>query len=446
MNQEIYTGLLDFRAKNAYSFQNPLHLTLRESTHSKPEVVQEVSYVGKIRKPQGALPVLAILGANASGKSNALKAIRDMRRMVLRSFKAEPDSRIPRESFKGFSPSEPSQFEIELVIEGVWYLYGYEINDEAVTREWAYYSPNGVKSRLFEREGQGKISTRPLNKREWNAAETIVRPNALYLSACGQIEHPDTRQLFDWFRNGLRFTGADELNSNSRRSLNSFKNSKTKLAALALLQAADFGITNLEISKPDPEVEEAVVKLWKFMSESDFLGVNQNPSDNQRMPQFEDKVRFSHKIGEEVLLFDSQDESDGTKAWFNAIGWVLSALTKGGVLIIDEFGASLHSNLILEIIRLFQDPKINTKFAQLIFTSHSLIVLAPSPGGTLLGRDQILIAEKNNYGASTIFPLSDLSVRNDEPIMKRYMEGIYGGIPILDFERFSAALNMESKT
>lgn len=444
MSKSISTALLEFRAENVSSFKEAIHLSMRGSVFSKPDVLQVVSSNAKNKKPLTALPVLAILGANASGKSNALKAIRQMRNMVLGSFKAAPESQIPRTRFKGLGPEAPSKFEVEIIIDGIWYLYGYEINDHVVLNEWAFYTPNGVKARLFERVGQEKVLTRAQNKREWSVAETLMRPNSLYLSACAQIEHPDTRPLFEWFRNNLRYTEAGQVQNDKVTTLESFKSPETKAVALALLQAADFGITNLKITKPEPEVSEAVKRLWKFMNDDGLLSDKKHSTDSHPMPPLPDNISFLHRLGDDILQFDSTEESQGTLTWFSTIGWVLTALTNGSVLVIDEFGASLHSNLILEIIRLFQNPAVNTKFAQLIFTSHSLIVLSPSPGGTLLGRDQILIVEKDNFGCSSIFPLSDLSVRNDEPLMKRYMEGLYGGIPILDFERVSSVLNMKT--
>ncbi|HLP70122.1 MAG TPA: AAA family ATPase, partial [Rhizobium sp.] len=117
----------------------------------------------------------------------------------------------------------------------------------------------------------------------------------------------------------------------------------------------------------------------------------------------------------------------GTQTFFNLSGPILDILEKGRLLIVDELDGSLHPLLVHKIVAMFNDPKINTRGAQLIFSTHDVSLL----DGQKLRRDQVWFTEKDNDQISHLFPLLEFSPRKGEALEKGYLGGRYGGIPIL---------------
>lgn len=127
--------------------------------------------------------------------------------------------------------------------------------------------------------------------------------------------------------------------------------------------------------------------------------------------------------------------------WLGLVGPVVDALAHGLVLLVDELDASLHPDLSMQIVRLFQDPETNPHRAQLVFNTHDASLLGDLGGTRLLGRDQIWFAEKRG-GASTLYPLLDFGPRKGEAVSRRYLDGRYGGRPILAEGDFAAAAQL----
>jgi hypothetical protein len=126
-------------------------------------------------------------------------------------------------------------------------------------------------------------------------------------------------------------------------------------------------------------------------------------------------------------VFDFQDESEGTQKLFALAGPIFEILKHGQVLIVDELDRSLHALLVRQLIEMFQNPDLNQKGAQLIFTTHDTSLL----DGGLLRRDQIWFVEKDDAQASRLYPLSDFSPRKGEALERGYLAGRYGAVPIL---------------
>ena len=136
-------------------------------------------------------------------------------------------------------------------------------------------------------------------------------------------------------------------------------------------------------------------------------------------------------VGQEAFSMEEQ-ESAGTRKIFNLSGPLWDTLEQGKVLIIDEIEARLHPLLTLELMRLFNSPQTNPNNAQLIFATHDTGLLGPS----LLRRDQIWFTEKDRYGATNLYSLAELQVRNDAAVDKQYIAGRYGAIPFIGGLRF----------
>ena len=168
-------------------------------------------------------------------------------------------------------------------------------------------------------------------------------------------------------------------------------------------------------------------------------GVEGEP-DGSDVDQFvvEDFVRLIHCGPDGCAELDPSEESLGTLVWLGIIGPVLDALDSGSVLLADELDASLHPRLGEQLIRLFQDSATNPAGAQLVFNAHNPVFLGDSSDRPI-GRDQIWITEKANDGSSRIFSVAEFGPRQDEAVGRRYLQGRYGGLPVLDPSGFEPA-------
>ncbi|MEV0619448.1 ATP-binding protein [Nonomuraea sp. NPDC050404] len=426
--------LLAFRAENIYSFYDELDFSMEATAQAEEGVPRDVHWHQKGGRPLRVLPAAGVFGANASGKTNLLKALYGLREHVLFSFRSgDPSGGIHRHSFR-LDPGageKPTRYEIDLVLNGVRHEYGVVMNDQHVLHEWAYRYPNGRAALIFERTC-GKQVDIPAGKRTiGRAIERIARPNALFLSAAAAGKHPDLLPLYDWFGQNLKFAEASSRQARWAFTAQLLREDASREQVLALLRAADLGISDVRIRPPDPKVLERVRRA--------ILILTGHEDDAEGFPDIdltELGLVLSHRGAEEDVDFNVSEESLGTLVWLGIVGPVFDALEAGSVLLADELESSLHPTLAERIIGLFQDPEANPNGAQLIFSSHAPTLLGNATQSRPLGRDQVWFTEKLVNGRSRLYPLSDLSPRQEEAIGKRYLSGRYGATPIVSHEEF----------
>jgi hypothetical protein len=207
---------------------------------------------------------------------------------------------------------------------------------------------------------------------------------------------------------------------------------------LALLRAADLGITGAKKYELDPVMKERLQRAVRILA-----GQEGEPDGTDEGPSFDQLgVRLIHRGTAGEVELNTRDESLGTLVWFGLVGPVIEALADGAVLLADELDASLHPALVAELIRIFQDPKSNPRRAQLVFNSHDATILGDSTSTRLIGRDQIWFTDKRADGSTRLYPLSDLDPRKDEAVGRRYLAGRYGAVPILSRQEFDASAEL----
>ena len=208
-------------------------------------------------------------------------------------------------------------------------------------------------------------------------------------------------------------------------------------SVLALLRAADLGVTGARQHDLDPVMKDRLQRAARILA-----GVETEPENSDDSPSFEELgVRLVHRgAGGEVEL-DPGDESLGTLVWFGLVGPVVDALADGAVFLADELDASIHPTLVAELVRLFQDQETNPRRAQLVFNAHDATLLGDS-NDRLLGRDQIWFTEKLADGSTRLYALADLDPRKEEAVGRRYLAGRYGATPILSRQEFDAAAEL----
>ncbi len=421
--------LIAFRAENVRSFRGSIELSLLATRLAEPGVPRELRWRDGGR-PIAVMPATGVFGANASGKSNLLMAMADMRMFVLQSFRAgKPGWKLPTKPFLLGEDRESarSTYEVDLVLDGVRHVYGFQIDARSVVREWARSYPRGRPVLLLEREGD-EIQLGTQQRSKGRATEEILRSNALFLSTAAATNHPLFMPLYEWFQRNLQY--ADVRTRGARQALTAelLEHDTHRQQILGLLREADLGITGVTRRELDPAFKEKLDRVLDI-----FRG--EDPDEDLEALEFNDfEVRLEHRAGENEFELAVGEESWGTMIWFGMIGLVVETLREGSVLLADELEASLHPALAALLVDLFQSPQSNPRRAQLIFSSHEVTLMGDS-GKRPLGRDQIWFTEKDNDGSTRLYPLVDLAPRREEAIARRYLAGRYGGTPIFSRRR-----------
>ncbi|MFC4586849.1 AAA family ATPase [Sphaerisporangium corydalis] len=391
--------LLRFRAANVRSLRDEQELSFVVAEPESSAAVREVSLGGS--GSAGVFPVMGIFGANASGKSNVLAALTDMRTAVLDSYArwASLDG-IPREPFRlgHKGENESSFFEVDLVIDKVRWTYGFELGSTHVAAEWIHRYPRGHRQVWLDRNASRSEVYGWPGTRVKDRAQLVkrTRPNALVLSTAGTDNHPQLSALFHWFGRNLRIINPeDEREQREGLTLRELSGDRARRIN-ELLRVADLGITGAEVVR-----------------------------ESRNRPA----VKLTHQSAAGEISLDWRNESFGTRSWFALLGPLLLTLDEGAVLLIDELDASLHPRFAAEVVRLFHDPHANPKDAQLLFTSHDPSLLATPSGERLLEPGQVWLTEKDKDGATELYPLTAAEPGEDENLMRSYLAGAFGGVP-----------------
>ncbi len=406
--------LIEFRVENHRSIRDEQVLTttagrVGDTGDSRPRQIKGYA------KP--ILPVEAIYGANASGKTNVLLAMAFMRECVLSSHRNwEPQQGIPRDPFAwGERSKEPTSLEIVFVVNGTRYQYGFKFNDIAFVEEWLFAWPRGKKQTWFTREAEEFEFGENL-KGENEVIKGFTRPNALFLSAATQFKHQLLTPLYSW---------VSSIGGFNLRSRSPYQVPIDYTIAAMFEEAAQptlFGPT---------EEDTSMLRQFKALLKNADIGIidaRMVPSESRpRPPRFE----LKHQCGDDDAWLPLEEESRGTQTLFRLAPSVLRALSRGRVLLVDELESSMHPNLAEHIIRQFSDPQINTQNAQLIFTTHDTNLLGTLTGEPALRRDQVWLTEKDENGATVLYPLTDFKPRKGENVERGYIQGRYGAIPYL---------------
>jgi len=414
--------LIEFRVKNFRSLRDEQVLSLVASTD---KTLQETHTVDTSLKAAPRLVRSAVLyGANASGKSNLIKALQYMRGMVVESATLiQPGQTFAVQPFRldSRTADQHTELEVTFLLEGVRYQYGFTMTSQRITSEhllvYKAFKPQRWFDRRFDRETGKDIydfgSSFRGARSVWEAA---TRPNALFLSMAVQLNSEALRPVFDWFVDHLVIVNKQE-RINRQISIQMLKQDDGRRRICDFLAAADISIADIEVVTRRVPGHRIQAHLASGKTE-----VSNEEKD-------EDQLSFRHVTSQGEAVFDLEDESDGMSSLLFLAGPVLDILSKEITLVIDEIDTSLHTLLLRELTRLFHRPEVNSGGAQLIFTTHDTSLL-DAPG--LFRRDQIWLLEKDRDQASTLIALSEFSPRKNEALERGYLMGRYGGVPFLD--------------
>lgn len=414
--------LLRFSVKNHLSLRDRQELSLAaDALKGHDDSVIRVENFNR-----GILPVAAIYGANASGKSNILAALAFLVRSIQNSYtkwKADGPIRVQPFLLDEGKKLEPSAFELDFMLQGTRYSYGCAINVQEILEEWLYAFPNGRKQLWFEREGTAISFGKKLSG-ENHRIQSMTRKNSLFLSAAAQHNHEMLLPIFAWLTSSFQFCGTGRTVFDPDLGSKFNNDPGFKAVATRWLSAADLGIVGVDVEeiKIPAEIERALTGLVEVIVKQ----VGPEAPDIKLPDKRAISLRHKAKDASSVPI-SMTDESAGTVAFLSLLSPVLSTISNGGVLCVDDLDSSLHPLLALEIVRIFVDPKRNHRHAQLIFNTHNTNLLDSS----LLRRDEIWLTEKDQEGASHLYSLSEFKPRKRENLKRGYLQGRFGAIPFV---------------
>jgi len=423
-------GLLRFAAENHRSIRERQELSFAASTlKDRADGLIPCDAV----KSRAVVPAAVIYGANASGKTNMANAVETMQRMVLWSHvKGGPGSGVPRQKFM-LDPDwaeKPSSFEIDFVLEGVRYHYGFEATDRAFSSEWLYESPRAHSRKLFERQEQQFEFGRGLKGQNRSIAR-LARPNSLFLSAAAQNGHELLTRIYEYFQYMI-FTGTHskshiEMSTPLESEEIDLEYADIDDRVIDFLNSIDTGICGFR---------RKLTVLSKRAGSSFRTLLDEGDNKFHVPPEFTtgdarktEELELAHrgKDGKEEY-FPLDLESSGTLRMLAILGKVFMALDEGVPVIVDELDLSLHTAASEAVLRLFCSRELNRNGAQILATTHDTNLMKSD----FLRRDQLWFAEKSKDGGTDIYPLTDFRTRKDDNIELGYRQGRYGAVPSND--------------
>ena len=378
--------VLEIRLSNMFSFRDEVTLDLQAA---KIQTKKARELEGNLFSVDGEqmLKSVALFGANASGKSNVIKAIRACVNMVRSSHNYNVDTKFAISPFKFEDyANKPSSFYIRFLLNGVEYEYSFSfIHDEIIT-ETLYYYPNGRKSLVFSRdESRGTekkdiYEFKTVIKRPFDVADNTSK-KTLYISRASQMDRKIAQKIFLFFCNDIvldyQVANIDSLD-------NLFKERKDQM--LDVLRTADSDIIDFKIQ-------------------------------NNAITTF-------HRTNPSVAFDFETEESEGTKTLFRMMVRMIGIIHEGKMLLVDEIDNSLHTQLVEFVIGMFN----HSDHAQLIYTTHNTHLLNTD----FQRRDQVYFVNKREDGSSDLYSLFDFKdFRDTLDMEKAYLQGRFDAIPTI---------------
>lgn len=403
--------LIKFNFKNFKSFKNENCLDMEATT------IKEHEYNTIDIKDKKYLKIAAIYGANASGKTNVLEAFEYMKRTLMVSDDTNMNE-TDTTTYYNFCldekmKDEPIALEITFLAKNKkTYQYGFEIKNRDIISEWLYVKKINKFIPIFDRD-ENRVKFNKSYKAKLNKFD--VDSKSLFLSLYRKIEkdNEDFKCVYDWFLNSYYLDLGNPKFENTINRLISSKivDEEYRKRLVEFIKVFDLGIDDIDVKIKEAGMLEKNIPL-----------------------HVELKTIHKNENGEEILL-PLELESKGTLKMFYLYNFIMDALENGSSLFIDELDAKLHPLLTRYIINLFHDKEKNTGNGQLIYSTHDTTNLNKET----FRRDEIWFTEKDKYGVSELFSLSDYKidntkVRNDATYNKDYLTGRYGAIPV--FEEF----------
>ena len=401
--------IIEISIENYLSIKEKIVLSL-DSSASKKLQQNIIEFSDKNRLLKSAV----IYGANASGKSNIIRSIFFLWKMVKNSHKFNIDTKIPRSYYKldeSYS-KKPSKFEIIFIHNKIKYKYGFSCDNEKIIKEYLYYWPHGRESLIFDRTKNNEFKFTE-DRSQQELIKKQMTDNVLYLSRSTQLGYEKTKNAYEFIANNIVINYSPSWGEKTIDLI--YKNPKLKQKVIEILQKADFGgIEDLKIEKKKGRMSTITF---------DNKGVSRNEEETEIY-----EIKFEHKNKDgKIVYFNINEESAGTQKTLSMLGPFFEILETGRTAFIDELESSLHPAITQFLVKLFNSKK-NKNNAQLIFTTHDTTLL----DNELFRRDQIYICSKEPNKQTKLTSFLDFNLREDSDFERAYLNGRVGGVPFID--------------
>ena len=423
--------IINFSVQNFGSIKDKQTLSFEADRSKHLEDYYVIDSINGLR----LLKLGLIYGANASGKTNILKAIEFLRGLVLNpenkknaSLKFEPFL------FDKVTPDLPSVFSIDFIQNNIRYSYAIELNNKAIlNEELSYFNPSkasvfkrttNIEKQFSEIKFGSKITVDKSFKKTLES-NTLWNNTVLGGFLKTNIELPELKDVTDWFEKYLSplVLTDTQLDNYVTAQINSLDISKKDV--ISILQKADFNISDIIINNEHDGIHDGLLEFLESQVKEPNMLINELKSKGRNSAL---NVELEHTIGTDKYNLPFQLESQGTQRYYGFAG-LLSLLIRGSVAIpIDELESSLHPDLFTHFLLSFL---INSKKSQIIATTHNREILNNKD---IFRNDSIWFANKNEKCATELYSLSDFDssvIRDTTNVYNAYKVGKLGGVPNL---------------
>ena len=375
--------LLEFGAENFCSFKEGFEISFQKSKNSTKDIAN----------------IIALKGANASGKTNVIKALAFLRDFTIDSFsELKPDEQIHISSF--FKNSEPILLYIIFLEKNIEYKYEIQLTNTKVISE-KIWKKDKRETLIIERDDSSIKAIK-----EFNELETINlnRKNASIISIAKQYGLTELNMIYNFFENiflNVNFIGHDKNMFDDFNGVSKlyFDSPSMLNFVIEFLKKSDIGLYDIKILTKKDE-ETGLVTYFPI---------------------------FEYKINEIITTLNYYEQSAGTQLLFTQLSLYRLVIHLGSVLVLDEFDISLHPDLLPMLLGLFENKEINKNNAQLILTTHNDEIMDK------LGKYKTVLVNKED-NESFLYRLDEIPgdiIRNDRPISPIYNANKIGGKPRL---------------
>ena len=435
--------LVKFICQNVFSFYNEIEFRMFKSpTRSfKNHVFQTKNSNPDILKSA------IIYGANASGKSNLVKTI-DIGRDFIINGPTNP-ARIDIPVFKlCANECKNTLFEYTILSNDRYYVYGFEITNTKVLKEWCYKLNKKKPQMLFEREttnsGELNITIGDFIKNDSDKkfylefCKKATRKTQLYLTTIINNNSKDFDDIINWFKN-LTIIYPESKFGNF---FSIIANQEFYKSFIQILHDLDIDIDKFHFKKG------SIDDSWVDVPQSIINDIKKNIDEKSSISLFsgdghffifslvDNEIKATKLITQhldsnnELINFDFPEESDGTRRLFDLIPMLLNFKKNNSVFIVDEIDRSLHSILSKNIFKLFF-KYTDKRPCQLIATTHDTNLMDLN----LFRNDEIWYVKKNYSRSSELYSLYEFKQRYDKKLVKDYINGRFGAVPEINIDQ-----------
>ena len=411
--------LLGFSFENFASFY---HETVFSMLASKKD---EFIDLNTISTPYGRLLKSALIfGSNGSGKTNWIKALYFMQKMVITCVK-DKNMLKRNDTFKFFDKSylEPTSFEISFILDDIMYEYGFKILKDEIIEEWLNKKVQRNTSIFYRDTSDWQSIELHGDMKKAEKIKKFTRKDSLFLTTAAMFNIDIAEEILDWFNN--LYILVDSFDSPKLTVDYIQEDMENKNKVLKQLKIADIGIEDFDIETRelgiDNDLKEKLLQSVQ-LNDKTKIDVNRKAIDLKTKHHV---YNDNKEVINDIELSFVKYQSKGTIKFFELLGPILDVLENGKILIVDEIDSRLHCGIVTYILEMFNSIDKNSNMGQLICNTHNVLLLDED-----IRRDQIWFVQKDKYGESELYSLDDFkSIRKDDPKLKKYLLGVYGATP-----------------